>query len=178
MFACVDMQQLFGPGSPWVMPWLEKVLPAIEELCAQHPERTIFTRFLPPMRAEERYRTWLRYCRCWASVTIGETGPDTITLVPALEKFVPPDKIFDKIVSCNGARHSIKDFESFLSLTHCVVRQTPHMTPGWNFTSPALASSSKLPASRKSCFWRQQSRVRNEVLKATLCTSRQGGLLS
>ena len=95
---CVDMQRLFGHGYPWAVPWLEKVLPAIEELSARHPERTIFTRFIPPMRAEERHGTWARYYRRWASVTIEEIGPDAVRLVAALEKFVPPSKVFDKIV--------------------------------------------------------------------------------
>lgn len=40
---CVDMQQLFGPGYPWAVPWLEKVLPAVEDLCGSpHPERILF----------------------------------------------------------------------------------------------------------------------------------------
>ena len=44
---CVDMQRLFGPGYPWAVPWLEKVLPVIEALCAHRPDRTIFSRFVP-----------------------------------------------------------------------------------------------------------------------------------
>ena len=50
---CVDMQRLFGPGSPWAVPWMEKVLPAVAELAAAHAARTIFTRFIPPAAEEQ-----------------------------------------------------------------------------------------------------------------------------
>lgn len=95
---CVDMQQLFGPGYPWAVPWLEKVLPSIESLCAHRPERTVFTRFIPAARAGEGRGTWARYYRRWASATLEEIGADAIRLVPALERFVPPAGVVDKRV--------------------------------------------------------------------------------
>jgi nicotinamidase-related amidase len=48
---CVDMQNLFRPGAPWATPWFERVLPNVVALTRAHPERTIFTRFIPPQRA-------------------------------------------------------------------------------------------------------------------------------
>lgn len=95
---CVDMQRLFGRGYPWAVPWLEKVLPAIEALCARHPDRTVFTRFIPAVRAGEGRGTWARYYRRWASVTQERIGADAIRLVPPLERFVPPARILDKSV--------------------------------------------------------------------------------
>lgn len=95
---CVDMQRLFGPGYPWQVPWLEKVLPAIGALCAHRPHRTIFTRFIPARRAGEGHGTWVRYYRRWASVTLDEVGEDAVRLVPELERFVPPATVVDKNV--------------------------------------------------------------------------------
>lgn len=95
---CVDMQRLFGPGYPWAVPWLERVLPLIEALCARHPARTLFTRFIPARRAGEGRGTWARYYRRWASITLDEIGPDAVRLVPLLERFVPPARVLDKAV--------------------------------------------------------------------------------
>jgi nicotinamidase-related amidase len=95
---CVDMQRLFGAGSPWAVPWLERVLPAIESLCGAHPRRTVFTRFIPANRPGEARGTWARYYRRWADVTLDNIGVDAVRLVPALERFVPPAQVVDKRV--------------------------------------------------------------------------------
>ena len=58
---CVDMQRLFGEGTPWNVPWMEKVLPTIVGVVAEHPERTIFTRFVPVERPEKAVGSWKRY---------------------------------------------------------------------------------------------------------------------
>ncbi|UOK72376.1 cysteine hydrolase family protein [Ancylobacter polymorphus] len=95
---CVDMQRLFAPGSPWTVPWLEKVLPAVEALCAHRPERTVFTRFVPPQRASDAIGSWARYYQRWEAVTGEALGPEAVRLVPTLERFVPPARIIDKSV--------------------------------------------------------------------------------
>lgn len=95
---CVDMQRLFGPGYPWALPWLPKVLPAIETICATHAEKTVFTRFVPARRAAEAPGTWARYYRRWAEVTLEEIGSDPVRLVPELERFAPPARLLDKRV--------------------------------------------------------------------------------
>jgi nicotinamidase-related amidase len=92
------MQRLFGSGYPWAVPWLERVMPAIEALCARHPARTVFTRFIPALRAGEGRGTWARYYRRWASVTLDCVGEDAVRLVPGLESFVPPARVLDKAV--------------------------------------------------------------------------------
>ena len=95
---CVDMQRLFAPGSPWAVPWLPEVLPAIEAICALHPQRTVFTRFIPAARAGEGRGTWARYYDRWADITLERIGPDAVRLMPALERFVPPAGVIDKSV--------------------------------------------------------------------------------
>jgi nicotinamidase-related amidase len=95
---CVDMQRLFASGYPWAVPWLERVVPVIETLCARHAERTLFTRFVPADRPGEGRGSWARYYRRWAEVTLEAIGSDAVRLVPALERFVPPARVLDKRV--------------------------------------------------------------------------------
>ncbi|WP_208110861.1 cysteine hydrolase family protein [Aquamicrobium defluvii] len=95
---CVDMQRLFAPGSPWSVPWAQKVLPAIEELVASHPQRTLFTRFIPAARPGEAPGTWARYYERWAEITLANIDPDLVELMPTLARFVPPAKVLDKHV--------------------------------------------------------------------------------
>lgn len=95
---CVDMQRLFAPGGPWAVPWAMKVLPAIEELAARHPGRTVFTRFIPAARPGQGRGMWGQYYRRWAEVTLERIDPGLVELMPPLARFVPPAKIVDKSV--------------------------------------------------------------------------------
>ena len=48
---CVDMQRMFAEGTEWKMPWLERVLPNIVLITSAHPEKSIFTRFIPARKS-------------------------------------------------------------------------------------------------------------------------------
>jgi hypothetical protein len=85
---CVDMQRMFAEATEWQMPWLERVLPNIVSITSAHPERTIFTRFVPARGLGAGM--WRHYYESWRSMTIDELGPEMIGLVPDLAKFVPP----------------------------------------------------------------------------------------
>ena len=95
---CVDMQRLFGPGGPWTVPWAQKVLPAIEELCASHADKTLFTRFIPASRPGKGPGSWSRYYRRWADVTLVNIDRNLLELMPSLARYTPPAKILDKRV--------------------------------------------------------------------------------
>lgn len=95
---CVDMQRLFAPGGPWAVPWVQKVLPAIEEMTAKHSQETVFTRFIPAARPGEGVGMWRRYYARWAEVTLSNIDTGLIELVPSLAQFVPPAKVLDKRV--------------------------------------------------------------------------------
>lgn len=95
---CVDMQRLFSPGGPWAVPWMEKVLPLIEELVSRHPSRTLFTRFIPADRADTAPGTWAAYYRRWNNVTLSSVDPALLDLVPNLARHVPPARLLDKRV--------------------------------------------------------------------------------
>ncbi len=50
---CIDMQNLFAEDTPWRTPCMDRVLRAVQRLAERHPARTVFTRFIPPYRAED-----------------------------------------------------------------------------------------------------------------------------
>lgn len=58
---CIDMQRLFSEGGPWAMAWMSRVAPKIVELVERAPERTIFTRFVPPADPEDMPGRWRAY---------------------------------------------------------------------------------------------------------------------
>jgi nicotinamidase-related amidase len=95
---CLDMQVLFGRSGPWPTPWMERVLPCIVPLVEKMPERTIFTRFIPPMQAEDMPGMWREYYLKWPHVTRQRLKATYLELVPELRRFAPPALVFDKFV--------------------------------------------------------------------------------
>ncbi|GAA0254042.1 N-carbamoylsarcosine amidase [Methylorubrum aminovorans] len=95
---CVDAQRMFAEETDWHTPWLARILPNIERLTAAHPERTVFTRFVPIRSAEEGRGAWRRYYDHWPKMTLDALGPEMVDLVPSLIRFTPPAKVVDKLV--------------------------------------------------------------------------------
>jgi nicotinamidase-related amidase len=95
---CVDMQRMFAEKTDWCTPWMPRVVPRIESLVAKHPDRTIFTRFLPAERPGEGRGTWASYYERWSTMTASNLDPSLIDLVPQLARFTPPGEVLDKRV--------------------------------------------------------------------------------
>lgn len=93
---CIDMQRLFAPDGPWPTPWMDRVLPVVVRLVHHDPARTIFTRFIPPMRPEDMPGAWRRYYEHWRDKTREQLDPAMLELVPALSPYAPPAPVFDK----------------------------------------------------------------------------------
>jgi len=93
---CIDMQRLFEPGAPWATPWLPRVLPQIERLVQKAPERTVFTRFIPPHTKEDVRGVWKAYYEKWQCVTRNCIDPSLLDLVPALAVYAPPAVVIDR----------------------------------------------------------------------------------
>jgi nicotinamidase-related amidase len=98
LHVCVDMQRLFAPGSPWAVPWAQKVLPAIEELSARYSHKTLFTRFIPAASPGQGPGMWAQYYRRWEEVTLSKMDTDLLQLMPSLMRFAPPARVLDKHV--------------------------------------------------------------------------------
>jgi nicotinamidase-related amidase len=93
---CVDMQTMFAERTEWHVPWLQRVLDPVLRLARSYPDRTIFTRFVPPAAPDETNGTWRRYFERWRSFTREQLDPAGIELVPPLRALVPPARVFDK----------------------------------------------------------------------------------
>ena len=81
---------MFAETTPWHTPWMARVLPLVEEIARRHAERTVFTRFIPPVHPEGMPGAWQRYFRRWAEMTRGAIDPRLLDLVPSLARFAPP----------------------------------------------------------------------------------------
>lgn len=95
---CVDMQRLFSSEGLWPTPWLERVLPRVVALAERYPERTTFTRFIPPRRSHDRPGRWQAFYQRWREVTRERLDPRLLELMPPLAALVPPAAVFDKPV--------------------------------------------------------------------------------
>jgi nicotinamidase-related amidase len=93
---CVDMQRLFAERTDWRVPWMRRVLPGVTRIARAQASRTIFTRFVPPMRAEQAQGTWRRYYQRWSHMTRERLEPGLIELLPPLAELVPPAHVVDK----------------------------------------------------------------------------------
>ncbi|MQX81469.1 isochorismatase family protein, partial [Sinorhizobium medicae] len=90
---CIDMQRIFAEDTPWHVAWMKEVSPQVQEIAQRHPQRTVFTRFLPPKRAEDMNGMWRSYYQKWDIMTQDRLGPDMVDLVPSLKALVPPARI-------------------------------------------------------------------------------------
>lgn len=93
---CVDMQRLFCEATEWYTPWFERMLPNVARLVEAHPDRTVFTRFVPATRPEEARGAWRDYYLRYRSMSLEELDPALVELHSELRRFVPPALVFDK----------------------------------------------------------------------------------
>src|SRR3954447_12992160 len=107
---CVDMQNIFAAGGIWATPWMERVLPAIVDIAARYTARTVFTRFITPLDAEDRPGRWRRYFTKWKCATRSHLPPEQLELLPALRRFVPPATIIDKPAYSAFAESALMSF--------------------------------------------------------------------
>lgn len=93
---CLDMQQMFGPDGVWHTPWMERALPHVVVIAEQFAERNVFTRFIPPMHAEDCGGVWRTFYRKWENVTRSRLPAGQLSLMSALEIFASQGIIFEK----------------------------------------------------------------------------------
>ena len=75
---------------------MDRVLPVVAELAGRHPERTVFTRFIPPERPTDMPGMWQRYYTRWKDATREHLNPALLELLPPLAKLCPPGVVVDK----------------------------------------------------------------------------------
>jgi nicotinamidase-related amidase len=95
---CSDMQRFFAEDTEWKRPRMRVIVPVVRKLVAATPERTFFTRFIPPRHPDHGRGAWRRYYERWSGVTMDNIAPELIELLPQLAEFVPPAAVIDKQV--------------------------------------------------------------------------------
>ena len=75
---------------------MERVLPVVIELAGRYPQRTVFTRFITPNRAEDMPGMWQRYYLRWRETTRDRLDPSLLELLPSLARLCPPATVIDK----------------------------------------------------------------------------------
>jgi nicotinamidase-related amidase len=70
--------------------------PSIVDITARHTTRTVFTRFITPLHADDRPGRWRRYFSKWQCTTRAVLPTSELELVPALRRFAPPARVIDK----------------------------------------------------------------------------------
>jgi nicotinamidase-related amidase len=93
---CVDMQRIFSADGAVAGALDGKVLPVVATLAGHHPERTVFTRFIPPVRPDQMPGMWQRYYTRWRAATREFLNLDLLELMPPLAALCPPATIIDK----------------------------------------------------------------------------------
>jgi nicotinamidase-related amidase len=94
---CIDMQGMFAEDTPWHVPWMASVSPAVVEVAGRHLEKTVFTRFVPPTSLAEATGMWKEYYRKWETMTLGKMDGRLVDVIPELARFIPPARTFDKM---------------------------------------------------------------------------------
>lgn len=95
---CIDMQRMFSESTPWNVPWMGRVLPQVSEIAGRYRHRTIFTRFIPPRDSAEASGMWKDYYDKWSMMTQKQIDLEMLHLIPELDSFAPPARVFDKVV--------------------------------------------------------------------------------
>jgi nicotinamidase-related amidase len=92
----MDMQRIFSVGGPWPTPWMDKVLPVAAALANRYPDRTVFTRFVPPGRPDQMPGKWRRYYTRWRVATREVLDLRLLELMSPLAALCPPATVIDK----------------------------------------------------------------------------------
>jgi nicotinamidase-related amidase len=75
---------------------MHRVLPVVTALARRHPERTVFTRFIPPKRAADMPGMWQRYYTRWKAATREQLDPALLELLPPLADLCPPANVIER----------------------------------------------------------------------------------
>ncbi len=93
---CIDMQALFAEETPWHTPWMKRVLPRVVEIAAAHPQKNIFTRFIPPAEPNELPGAWRNFYERWREITTSRLDPRLLELVAPLCSIATHGTVVDK----------------------------------------------------------------------------------
>ena len=93
---CVDMQRMFNEETPWQVDWMATISDQVLEVAGRFPDRTVFTRYIPPKLPEEMPGMWRSYYEKWPMMTATRLDPGLLDLLHPLQRLVPPARVLDK----------------------------------------------------------------------------------
>ena len=94
----IDMQVVFAEHPDWGAASTMEIAPRITRIAAHWPERTVFTRFIPPSSLEEALGQWQAFYRRWPQIVAESGNAALFDLLPSLKAHVPPARVIDKPV--------------------------------------------------------------------------------
>ncbi len=94
----IDMQVVFADHADWGAASTHSILPQVARIAGHQPERTVFTRFLPPKSLPDLPGQWSAFYRRWPQILAESGNPALFDLLPILKRFAPPAKVVDKHV--------------------------------------------------------------------------------
>jgi nicotinamidase-related amidase len=92
----IDMQVVFADHADWGAASTHGILPQIARIAGRRPERTVFTRFLPPKSLPDLPGQWHAFYRRWPQILAERGNTALFDLLPILKRFTPPAKVIDK----------------------------------------------------------------------------------
>ena len=92
----IDMQVVFADHADWGAASTRSILPQVARIAGHRPERTVFTRFLPPTSLPDLPGQWSAFYRRWPQILAESGNPALFDLLPVLKRFAPPAKVVDK----------------------------------------------------------------------------------
>jgi nicotinamidase-related amidase len=140
---CVDMQRIFSVEGPWPTPWMDWVLPLAAALANRHPERTVFTRFIPPERPNQMPGMWQHYYTRWRVATLERLDLRLLELMPPLAALCPPATVIDKTAIPPSPNHEhLRQRETDALMSRDPRPMFVCWRPCWTLLTLAIASSS------------------------------------
>lgn len=94
----IDMQVVFAHHPDWGAASTLEILPRIARIAGHRPERTVFTRFLPPKSLPDLPGQWRAFYRRWPQILADSGNMALFDLLPVMKRFAPPAKVVDKQV--------------------------------------------------------------------------------
>jgi nicotinamidase-related amidase len=108
----IDMQVVFAEHPDWGAASTKEIAPRVIRIVAHWPERTVFTRFMPPSSLEEALGQWQTFYRRWPQIVAESGNAALFDLLPDLKAHVPPARVIDKPV------YSAFDVPAFAKALH------------------------------------------------------------
>lgn len=70
------------PVAPGPLPWAPRILPAVQALVERAPDRTVFSRFMPPDKPHDLPGAWQAFYECWRHLNGEVMAPEWLELSP------------------------------------------------------------------------------------------------